>query len=93
MRKPDSQSIPNPQPRAGKGFQMSDAETDLGANCPTCGVRIRIGNAGGYRTYCDKCADAAADKACAETEARETEYLRNNDRLRQIENQQFHNKP
>ena len=34
-----------------------DPDRDMGANCPECGVRITIDNAGGYRTYCEDCVD------------------------------------
>lgn len=68
-----------------------ELDDDMGVNCPTCGVRIRFGNAGGYRTYCDKCADAAAEENIRRCE--EEEYLKRNDELRHVENQQCHCKP
>lgn len=40
---------------------MNANTEDMGANCPKCGVRITVENAGGYRTYCEDCADEAAD--------------------------------
>lgn len=45
---------------AMSGQRGAPFDEDLGVDCPACGVRLDMGNVGGYRTYCEKCADAAA---------------------------------
>lgn len=53
---------------AGAAGILFPFKSDMGVNCPACGVRITIQNAGGYRTYCQQCAEQAAkmDEALSE---------------------------